>query len=235
MNLYDASPDDDVVAARIWWRCDRDVGEPFPEDPLAWEHIRHFRETGRMVIAVTEDGEPAGFGGVVVRSGVTRLADLFVDPAHQGRGVGKAILREVLGDASVLTTSASNDPRTLPLYARAGMQPLWPYHFLLGDPRKVLAPSTVTVERRGARRARRDRPRGHGLRSSDRPRVLRGRVSCSAAARRLGRPGDRLRVPRTASALGDEPLDPPDARGRAGLRIGRRRVRRARACRCAGR
>ena len=125
------------------------------------------------------------------------------------------MLREVLGDASVLTTSASNDPRALPLYARAGMQPLWPYHFLLGDPRKVLAPSTVTVERARARRARRDRPRGHGLRSSDRPRVLRGRVSRAAAAHRLGRPGDRLRLPRTAPALGDEPLDPPDARGRA--------------------
>ena len=147
MNLYDASPDDDVVAARIWWRCDRGADEPFPDDPMAWDHIRHLRETGRMVMAATDDGEPAGFGGVVLRSGVTRLADLFIDPAHQGRGVGKSILREVLGDASVLTTSASNDPRALPLYARAGMQPLWPYHFMLGDPRKVPKPATVTVER----------------------------------------------------------------------------------------
>ncbi len=148
MNLYDASPDDDVVAARIWWRCDREADEPFPDEPLAWDHIRHLRDTGRMVMATTDDGEPAGFGGVVVRSGVTRLADLFVDPAHQGRGVGKAILREVLGDATVLTTSASNDPRALPLYARAGMQPLWPCHFMLGDPRKVPPPAAVTVERR---------------------------------------------------------------------------------------
>ena len=146
MKLYDASPEDDVVAARIWWRCDREEDEPFPDDPLAWDHLRHLRETGRMVMAATDDGRPMGFGGVVVRSGITRLADLFIDPDCQGQGVGKALLREVLGDAKVLTTSASADPRALPLYVRAGMRPLWPYHFLLGDPRGVDAPSTVEVE-----------------------------------------------------------------------------------------
>ncbi len=146
MKLEEASPDDDIRAARIWWRCDRDDDDgPFPEDPRAWDHVRHLRESGRMVMA-TVRGKPVGFGGVVTRSGVTRLADLFVDPDHQGQGVGKALLREVLGDATVLTTSASNDPRALPLYARAGMRSLWPYHFLLGDPRTVTAPTSVTVE-----------------------------------------------------------------------------------------
>jgi GNAT superfamily N-acetyltransferase len=146
IQLHDAGPDDDIVAARIWWRCDRDEEDgPLPDDPLAWEHLRHLRVSGRMVIATT-DGEPVGFGGVVERSGVTRLADLFVDPDHQGRGVGRALLREVLGDATVLTTSASTDPRALPLYARAGMRPLWPCHFLAGDPRKVAASPSVRVE-----------------------------------------------------------------------------------------
>ena len=148
MRLFDASPSDDIVAARIWWRCDRDedVDGPLPDDPLAWDHLRHLRETGRMVIAATDDGEPMGFGGIVVRSGVTRLADLFIDPDQQGRGVGKAILGELLHAAEVMTTSASSDPRALPLYARAGMRPLWPYHFLLGDPRAVEPPSSVQVE-----------------------------------------------------------------------------------------
>ena len=145
MKLYDASPEDDVVAARIWWRCDRDEHEPFPDDPLAWDHLRHLRESGRMVMAVRDDGAPMGFGGVVERSGVTRLADLFIDPDCQGQGVGKALLREVLGDATVMMTSASADQRALPLYVRAGMQPLWPYHFMLGDPRRVHAPSSVAV------------------------------------------------------------------------------------------
>ncbi|HMK11670.1 MAG TPA: GNAT family N-acetyltransferase [Acidimicrobiales bacterium] len=145
MKLHDASPGDDEVAARIWWRCDRDPDEPFPDDPLAWDHLRHLRETGRMVMA-SIDGRPAGFGGIVVRSGVTRLADLFVDPDHQGRGVGKALLAELLDGASVMTTSASTDPRALPLYVRAGMRPLWPYHFLFGDPRSVAPPSSVTIE-----------------------------------------------------------------------------------------
>jgi GNAT superfamily N-acetyltransferase len=147
IELHDARPDDDIVAARIWWRCDRDEeAGPLPDEPLAWEHLRHLRVSGRMVIATTTDGEPVGFGGVVERNGITRLADLFIDPDHQGRGVGQALLREVLGDAAVLTTSASADPRALPLYTRAGMRPLWPYHFLVGDPRKVEVPETTRVE-----------------------------------------------------------------------------------------
>jgi GNAT superfamily N-acetyltransferase len=145
MKLYDAELGDVEVAARIWWRADHE-GEPFPEDPRAWEHLRHLRDTGRIVMAGTDEGEPTGFGGVVTRSGVTRLADLFIDPDHQGHGYGKAILAEVLRGADVLTTSASADPRALPLYTRAGMRPLWPVHFLLGDPRQVAAPSSVTVE-----------------------------------------------------------------------------------------
>ncbi|HTN81100.1 MAG TPA: GNAT family N-acetyltransferase, partial [Acidimicrobiales bacterium] len=144
MKLSDASPDDDEVAARIWWRADHE-GEPFPDHPMAWAHLRHLRETGRMVMA-SIDGRPAGFGGIVVRSGVTRLADLFVDPDHQGRGVGKALVAELLDGAMEMTTSASADPRALPLYVRAGMRPLWPYHFMVGDPSRVAAPRSVTVE-----------------------------------------------------------------------------------------
>ena len=146
MKLYDASsPSDDEAAARVWWLADHD-GEPFPEHPLAWDHLRHLRQTGRMVMATSDRGAVLGFGGIVERSGVTRLADLFIDPAHQGQGVGKAILHEVLGDATVMMTSASADPRALPLYVRAGMRPLWPYPFMLGDPRRVDAPSSVVVE-----------------------------------------------------------------------------------------
>ena len=147
MRLYDAvSPVDDEIAARIWWRCDRDQDEPFPLDPHAWAHLRHLRKSGRMVMATTDDGQPAGFGGIVERSGVTRLADLFVDPEHQGQGVGKALLREMLEGKTVMTTSASADARALPLYAREGMKPLWPYHFVFGDARRVTAPTTVAVE-----------------------------------------------------------------------------------------
>ncbi len=146
MKLYDAvSSVDDEIAARIWWRSDHQ-DEPFPVDPLSWDHLRHLRESGRMVMATSDDGRPAGFGGIVERSGVTRLADLFIDPEHQGQGLGQALLHEMLDAKTVMTTSASADPRALPLYTRAGMQPLWPYHFVVGDPRRVTAPAMVSVE-----------------------------------------------------------------------------------------
>ena len=115
---------------------------------LSWDHLRHLRESGRMVMATSDDGQPAGFGGIVERSGVTRLADLFIDPEHQGQGLGQALLHEMLDAKTVMTTSPRADPRALPLYTRAGMQPLWPYHFVVGDPRRVTAPAD------GHRRAR---------------------------------------------------------------------------------
>ena len=226
MKLHDAeSPVDDEIAARIWWRSDSDQAgpksaSPFPLDPLAWDHVRHLRESGRMVMATTDDGQPVGFGGIVERSGVTRLADLFVDPEHQGHGVGKALLREMLDGKTVMTTSASTDARALPLYARAGMQPLWPYHFVSGDPRRVTPPTAVTVEPATRGRARRHRSCRHRLRSRDRPRVLRGRVPRATAPHRGRRTRDRLHLPRASAAVGAEPVDPADARCPARVRLG---------------
>ena len=192
IELHDAGPDDDIVAARIWWRCDRDeAAGPLPDEPLAWEHLRHLRVSGRMVIATTTDGEPVGFGGVVERNGITRLADLFIDPDHQGRGVGQALLREVLGDAAVLTTSASADPRALPLYTRAGMRPLWPYHFLVGDPRKVEVPETMRVEPASPKSS---------LPSTPRPRASNGQSTTSTTRSGVERRGCASSSPIARSA-----------------------------------
>ncbi len=221
MKLYDAgSSVDDEIAARIWWRTDHDQDGPLPLDPLAWDHLRHLRESGRMVMATTDDGQPVGFGGIVERSGVTRLADLFVDPEHQGRGVGKALLHEMLDGKTVMTTSASSDARALPLYARAGMQPLWPYHFVSGDPRRVTAPTAVTVEpSTRVEVIEIDRAATGFDRATDHEYY---EVGCRAQP--LGivvrRTHDWLHLPRASAAVGAEPVDPADARGRARVRLG---------------
>jgi GNAT superfamily N-acetyltransferase len=81
------------------------------------------------------DGRAAGFAGVLVDGGFTHLTDLFVDPDALGRGIGKALLAAAFPHDGARTTFASNDPRALPLYARAGLRPLAPLLYLRGAPR----------------------------------------------------------------------------------------------------
>src|SRR4051794_36144052 len=62
----------------------------------------HALYSGRLVVGV-EAGEVDGsgvvaFGATLTRSGITYLADLFVRPSHQGRGVGRAMLHSLLDD-----------------------------------------------------------------------------------------------------------------------------------------
>src|SRR5207245_611752 len=60
----------------------------------------------------------------------TFLADLFVRNDLRGRGIGRALLESILADAPVCATSASSDPRALPLYASFGMRPITPALYL---------------------------------------------------------------------------------------------------------
>lgn len=90
----------------------------------------HLLRTGRVLVAGDPGGPVLGFGAVVERAGATHLADLFVQPDHLGRGIGQRLLAELFGEAGRRTTFASADPRALPLYARAGMAPLWPNLYL---------------------------------------------------------------------------------------------------------
>ena len=140
MKLYDAASPVETDRRRDLVAGDSEQEGRFPGDPLAWDHLRHVRESGRMVMATTDDGQPVGFGGIVERSGITRLADLFVDPGT-GHGVGKALLHEMLDGKTVMTTSASADHGLAALRA-AGMQPLWPYHSRRPTPWS-LAPTAV--------------------------------------------------------------------------------------------
>jgi GNAT superfamily N-acetyltransferase len=79
------------------------------------------------------------------------LADLFVHPDLIGRGIGRPLLAAVLGDEDPRTTSASDDPRAVPLYVRAGMMPLWPTLYLQGSVQALppgnprLRPSSATA------------------------------------------------------------------------------------------
>ena len=99
-------------------------------------YIAHLIDRGVVVVA-EEDGVPVGFGAAADTGRARHLADLFVLPERQGSGIGGQLLAAVYDDAWPRTTFASDDPRALPLYLRAGMAALWPNLYLAGDPGRL--------------------------------------------------------------------------------------------------
>jgi len=87
-------------------------------------YVSHLIARGRSRVAVL-DGEVIGFGAAIDTGRSTHLADLFVHPERLGQGIGRPLLAAVLDGAVQRTTFASEDARALPLYVRAGMQPMW--------------------------------------------------------------------------------------------------------------
>ena len=99
---------------------------PWPDRP---DFLDHEHRAGRMIVA-ERDGQVVAFGGSFDRGDVVYLADLFVRPGFLGHGIGAAVLEAIFDRGGVRLTSASGDPRALPLYARFGMRPLMPVLYL---------------------------------------------------------------------------------------------------------
>jgi GNAT superfamily N-acetyltransferase len=103
-------------------------------------YVTYLISRGRTHVAV-EDGIVVGFGAAVDTGRSIHLADLFVQADRLGHGIGRPLLDAVLGAAGPRTTFASDDPRALPLYVRAGMMPLWPSLYLQGPAARLPRPS----------------------------------------------------------------------------------------------
>ena len=101
------------------------VGEGYP-------YLEFLLGRGRVDVAEA-DGVVVGFGSVIRVGDASMVTDLFVDPSHHGRGIGTALLAATLGDAYPRMTFSSADPRALPAYVRAGMQPTWPSLYVRAD------------------------------------------------------------------------------------------------------
>jgi GNAT superfamily N-acetyltransferase len=96
-----------------------------------WPYLELVLSCGRVLVGEI-DGTIVGFAGAVAAGSVTHVSDLFVDPDHQGQGIGRQLLSELLGDAWPRTTFSSPDPRALPLYIRNGLRPSWPGCYVEG-------------------------------------------------------------------------------------------------------
>ena len=88
------------------------------------DYCRFLIAHGHLCVAV--DGDAVlGFGGAVDVGDARLLSDLYVHRDAHGRGIGNALLAEVLRDATATFTFASTDPAAQAIYARAGMVPTW--------------------------------------------------------------------------------------------------------------
>ncbi|HEY6571219.1 MAG TPA: GNAT family N-acetyltransferase [Candidatus Limnocylindrales bacterium] len=108
-------------------------------------YVRHLIANHRVLVT-TIDGDVVAYGAVVDAVRAAQLCDLFVDPGRLGQGLGRPLLTALFEGSTHRTTFASDDPRALPLYARAGMSPRWVCLYLDGASSAIEAQPGLDVE-----------------------------------------------------------------------------------------
>lgn len=112
---------------------------PFERFATPHRHLlRH--DADRCLVAVADD-QVVAFVAAIVRNDMWFLSALFVDPEHQGEGIGQQLLRRASEGwpARRITITDSIQPVSNALYARMGMLPSTPILVMGGGP-KVEAP-----------------------------------------------------------------------------------------------
>lgn len=84
-----------------------------------------------FAVVVRKDGEVVGMGRVIGDGGLfLQIVDMAVEPAHQGQGLGKAIMQalmdEIRARAPAAYVSLIADGEANRLYARYGFEPTAP-------------------------------------------------------------------------------------------------------------
>jgi GNAT superfamily N-acetyltransferase len=112
-------------------------------------YLRHLLRHGRVVVAELA-GKVAAFGAVrQIGTGddaVSMLCDLFVDPAAQGRGCGRAMLTDLWAQARRKMTFSSLHENAIPLYTSFGLDAWWPLLYLHGDTARLPVINGWTME-----------------------------------------------------------------------------------------
>ena len=119
--------------------------------------------TRRSRYVADDHGRLIAFGIVMRRGTEAFLSFLFVEPAWQGRGIGRAVLEACLAGAGeeverVSTCAEANQPVSTGLYASLGMAPRTPLYLLRGS----LADDALPSMPRGLRARPLDRGRCGG-------------------------------------------------------------------------
>lgn len=93
------------------------------DDPWSERAFVEELAAGHRYVAARDDGELLGYAGISVLGSEAEVHTLAVDPAYQGRGLGRVLLRELLADAAgatvFLEVRTDNEP-AIALYRSEG-------------------------------------------------------------------------------------------------------------------
>jgi GNAT superfamily N-acetyltransferase len=135
MEIRTAGPDDVAAIGAVSLA----VGQPPDDSGASPRYVDLLMATGQVLVA-SAPSTVVGWGAVRETAWGSMLTDLFVDPIHQGGGVGSALMSALWPTRSAPRfTFSSQDPRALPVYARTGLQASWPLLYMSGDPELVTA------------------------------------------------------------------------------------------------
>ena len=114
-----------------------------PWEAFAAQQGHLLRRDGERSVVAEDDGRVVAFAAALVRGDAWFLASLFVQPEHQGAGLGRRLLDAVWGEghARRLTLTDAIQPVSNGLYASRGLVPATPMLHLGG-----VARSTEDVE-----------------------------------------------------------------------------------------
>ena len=89
----------------------------FPgDDPWSERAFRDELQAGHLYVAARVDGELVGYAGLGFVAGPPRaeaeIHTIGVDPAYQGHGIGRALLRELLAAADAVSATVFLEGRT---------------------------------------------------------------------------------------------------------------------------
>ncbi len=122
LKLRKSTPADGERIVEIW-RDAVDATHHFlaPEDRRAIEaEVRGSLPGADLWLAVTSEDRPVGFMGLSGR----HMDALFIDLAHRGQGVGRALVEHALAMSQVLTTDVNEqNPQAVGFYERMGFKP----------------------------------------------------------------------------------------------------------------
>jgi GNAT superfamily N-acetyltransferase len=126
--LRDATPADHAELRLIFRRASlSNEGDraPLLADPqhLVWREPAATAGRVRVRVAVGAGGVIGGFASLVLAGDVAELEDLFVDPDHMRRGIGRALVadaRRLAAGAGCSTLAVTANPHAAAFYAAAG-------------------------------------------------------------------------------------------------------------------
>ena len=144
IDLRPATTSDLAAIHEVWWAADLGAGTP-ESDRKQNPWFGHVLRTGTMLVATIDD-EIVGFAGHRLVGATSVISDCFVDPVHQGKGIGTSMVVALLHSNRPIMTLSSEDPKARSLYRRFGMIPQFECRYLKGDPRAMPRADLPVVE-----------------------------------------------------------------------------------------